>query len=251
MTAPRTLAIIPARLGSTRFPGKVLADLFGRPVLAHVIERARRIEGLHDVLVATDAEAVVEAARAAGAEARMTRADHPSGSDRIGEVVRGLDPPPDFVLNLQGDEPLLPWTDVSRMVQAMHADPAAIWTLAHPITAADEFTRPSVVKVVLGDGGRALYFSRAPIPHPRTPSAWTALRHVGVYGYPRSLLEAMLALPPSRLEACEGLEQLRVLEAGLPIRVLIGEKGSPGIDEPEDLERLKRAYPSAEALARA
>jgi 3-deoxy-manno-octulosonate cytidylyltransferase (CMP-KDO synthetase) len=247
----RTVAVIPARLASTRFPGKVLADLYGRPLLAHVIERARKIERLERIVVATDHARVAKAAEAAGAEARLTRTDHPSGSDRIGEVVRGLDPLPDFVLNLQGDEPLLPWPDVSRMVQAMHGAPDAIWTLAHPIADPDEFERPSVVKVVLGEGGRALYFSRAAIPYPRSPSSWAALRHVGVYGYPRALLETMLALPPSRLEQCEGLEQLRALEAGIPMRVQIGTQGGAGIDLPEDLERLKRAYPTAEALAQA
>jgi 3-deoxy-D-manno-octulosonate cytidylyltransferase len=248
---PRTIAVIPARFGSIRFPGKVLADLYGRPLLAYVIERARKIETVDAILVATDDERVAKAARSEGVEARMTRSDHPSGSDRIGEAVRGMDPAPSFVLNLQGDEPLLPWADVSRMVQAMHASPDAIWTLAHSLGDPDELERPSVVKVVTGAGGRALYFSRAAIPFPRFPSACAALRHVGVYGYPRALLETMLALAPSKLEQCEGLEQLRALEAGIPIRVEIGKKGSPGIDLPEDLERLKRDYPTAEALARA
>ncbi len=204
---------------------------------------------METILVATDDERVAEAARNEGVEARMTRPDHPSGSDRIGEVMQGLDPKPDFVLNLQGDEPLLPSADVSRMVHAMHASPDAIWTLAHPIEDPDELARASVVKVVTGAGGRALYFSRAAIPYRRFPSSCTALRHVGVYGYPRALLQAMLALTPSPLEQCEGLEQLRALEAGIPIRVQIGAKGSPGIDLPEDLERLKHEYPTPEMLA--
>lgn len=250
MSASRTIAVIPARFASSRFPGKVLADLYGRPILAHVIERARKIAGIDAIFVATDDERIAEAARKEGAEARMTRPDHPSGSDRIGEVVRDLEPLPDFVLNLQGDEPLLPSADVSRMVQAMGASPDAIWTLAHRIEDPDELARASVVKVVTGAGGRALYFSRAAIPYPRFPSSCAALRHVGVYGYPRALLEAMLALAPSPLEQCEGLEQLRALEAGIPIRVQLSERGSPGIDLPEDLERLKRDYPTPEALAR-
>jgi 3-deoxy-manno-octulosonate cytidylyltransferase (CMP-KDO synthetase) len=243
--------VLPARLGSTRFPGKPLADLHGLPLIVHAVRRARKIGGLSRVIVATDDERIAGVVRDDGGEAVLTGADHPSGTDRVGEVVRGLDPAPSFVLNLQGDEPLLPIDDVAEMVLSMAREPDAIWTLAHPLDSEEDWVRSSVVKVVVARDGRALYFSRAPVPFARNAGHYVPRRHVGIYGFPRQLLERMLALPPSPLELCEGLEQLRALEAGIPIRVQAAGTGSPGVDVPEDLERLKRAYPTREAWERA
>lgn len=220
--------------------------------------------GLSRVLVATDDERIAAEARAAGAEAQMTSPDHPSGTDRIGEVVRGLAGSPDFVVNLQGDEPLFSPDAIGRMIAAMERQPDAIWTLADPILDEAEFLRPSAVKVVTAADGRALCFSRAPIPFDREAggrwraggtggegSGFAPLRHVGVYGYPRALLDAFLAAPRGRLEAVEGLEQLRALEAGLTIRVRVGAWPDPGIDTPEDLARTLAKYPTRESLDRA
>ena len=258
------IAVIPARYASSRFPGKLLCPLHGTSILAHVIARARCVPAFDRILVATDDARIEAEARAAGAEVRLTSPDHPSGSDRIGEVVRGLDEPPDFVVNLQGDEPLFSPAAIGRMIDALRGQPDAIWTLAEPIADEAEFQRPSAVKVVRAPDGRALYFSRAPIPFRREAGAFPPpagggdrseefrpLRHVGVYGYPYRRLEEFLAAPRGRLEGIEGLEQLRALEAGIPIRVHLGAWPDPGIDTPEDLERTLSRYPTRARLDQA
>ena len=233
------LAVIPARWGSSRFPGKVLAPLAGRPVLIHVLERvarARRIDGL---LVATDDERVVEAVRAAGHEAVMTRADHASGSDRIAEAVAGRDAA--VVLNVQGDEPLIEPDDLDALVEALLDSGAGAATLAvgesDPAVAAD----PNAVKVVRGADHAALYFSRAPIPgsHPGGDRSGGWLRHVGVYAWRRESFEEFAGQGVSPLEEREGLEQLRYLENGGRMVVHLVERASPGVDTPEDLARCE------------
>ncbi|MFN8549683.1 MAG: 3-deoxy-manno-octulosonate cytidylyltransferase [Candidatus Eisenbacteria bacterium] len=246
------LGVIPARYGSTRFPGKALVSLHGRPLIEHVVRRALRIDGLDELLVATDDPRIAEAVRAFGGAVEMTRGDHPSGTDRIGEVVARRLQPPDFILNLQGDEPLLPIAAVEEMLRAMagEREREAIWTLAAPITKEEEYLRPSVVKAVRGEDGRALYFSRAPVPHDALARDAVAapLRHIGIYGFTRAAFARFLALPPSPLERLEKLEQLRALEAGIPIHLVLSTEGSPGIDTPGDLDRLLEAYPTLEAL---
>jgi 3-deoxy-manno-octulosonate cytidylyltransferase (CMP-KDO synthetase) len=275
------VAIIPARFASTRFPGKLLHPLHGSSVLARTLARVRLVRGLDAVMVATDDERIADEARRVGATVVMTSPAHPSGSDRVGEVVRGLDPVPDFVLNLQADEPFFAPRAVERLLDSLRARPDAIWTLAEPITDPQEFLRPSTVKVVPAADGRALYFSRAPVPHDRThdhaprlavaaagrgaptdlgagfargaPDAQSVLplRHVGVYGFPRELLRTFLALPPGRLERLEGLEQLRALEHGLTIRILVGAWPDPGVDTPQDAVRSLAKYPTPAAMDRA
>lgn len=252
--AGRVAAIIPARFASTRFPGKVLAEVHGWPLLRYVWERARVIAGVDVVIIATDDDRVEEAAHGFGAEVARTAAHHASGTDRVGEVAQALEPPASFVLNLQGDEPLLPVRAIERMIREMRGRPDAIWTLAHPVDSPEEWSRPSVVKVVSDREGRALYFSRAPIPHTRADSASTGTggwRHIGVYGFPAPLLRAFLAAPPAPLEQREGLEQLRALEEGLKIRVARAETGSPGVDVPEDLQRLIMRYPTRQSILEA
>jgi 3-deoxy-D-manno-octulosonate cytidylyltransferase len=246
---PRVLVVIPARYGSSRFPGKALADLAGQPLIVRVAANAARMRRAHEVVVATDDQRIFDAVTAAGHACEMT-AQHPTGTDRIGEVAARR--PADIVLNLQGDEPLLDPAAADGLVDALCADPALdLATCAHPFADDDEWRSPHAVKVVTGDGGRALYFSRAPIPGTFPGSAAvareTALRHVGIYAYRRAALERFLALPPSPLETCEGLEQLRALGAGMGIGVVTIAAGAVGVDTPEDLERVRALWRGREA----
>ncbi len=234
----RVAVIIPARFGATRFPGKSLADLGGRPVIAHVVERARRARGVDVVAVATDDERIARAAEQAGARALMT-GEAATGTDRVAAAARMLSPPPDLVVNLQGDEPLIEPAAIEALVEAMASSGAEMGTLARPLEPG-ELERPQVVKVVVDLAGNALYFSRAPIPHRRAggPSP-LARAHVGIYGFTGAFLQRFAALAPGRLEAEESLEQLRALEHGFRIRVAETTYKGFGIDTPEDLARAR------------
>jgi 3-deoxy-manno-octulosonate cytidylyltransferase (CMP-KDO synthetase) len=233
--------IIPARYGASRFPGKPLADLCGKPIIAHVVERARLARGVREVVVATDDDRIADAARAVGARVVMT-GDAATGTDRVAEAARLLEPPPEIVVNLQGDEPLIAPQAIEALVAAMQADATVeMATLARPLDA-DELARPHVVKVVTDLRGDALYFSRAPIPHRRDGGASPLARaHVGIYAFTSSFLEAFARLPAGRLERDESLEQLRALEHGHKIRVVDTDWRGIGVDTPEDLERARRA----------
>ncbi|MHB8763460.1 MAG: 3-deoxy-manno-octulosonate cytidylyltransferase [Deferrisomatales bacterium] len=245
----RAVAVIPCRYGSTRFPGKPLAPLLGRPMIAWVVAAARRATSLAEVWVATDHEEIAGAARAAGARVAMTRPDCPSGTDRVAAAARGL--AAEVVVNLQGDEPLVDPADVDGLVAVFGADRAPpMATLARPIREAADLANPDVVKVVCDRQGDALYFSRSPIPYYRdawgrtgpgepAPGLVGALRHYGVYAFTREALAAFTALPPGRLEAAESLEQLRALEAGWKIRVVEARGESLGVDRPEDVPRVE------------
>jgi 3-deoxy-manno-octulosonate cytidylyltransferase (CMP-KDO synthetase) len=240
------VAIIPARFDSTRLPGKALALIGGRPMVCHVAERTRRARGLERVIVATDDARIETAVRAMGAEAVLTRREHPSGTDRLAEVVAGLDAA--IVVNVQGDLPLLDPLMVERLVERMRAQPALpMATLATPIRDDTEWRSPHVVKVVAGGDGRALYFSRSPIPFDRdgTRAASEAIgwRHIGMYAYRRDVLLRLAGLPPSPLERRERLEQLRALENGIAIGVVEWTAAEPliEVDTPEDLERARAA----------
>lgn len=241
----RVLGVIPARYGSTRFPGKPLASLRGRPLVAHVVDNARRATRLDRVVVATDDERIVRAVEAAGAEARLTPADLPSGSDRAAWTARelaGEGYAAELVVNLQGDEPLLPGEAMDLAVETLLADEEAqIGTLAAPARP-DEVARPQVVKVVLDGRGRALYFSRSEIPYPRDPKArrTTPLKHLGLYVYRFDYLQRYVTLGVSELEAVEGLEQLRALEDGARIAVRVGRWEALGVDTPADLAEAER-----------
>jgi 3-deoxy-manno-octulosonate cytidylyltransferase (CMP-KDO synthetase) len=243
--------IIPARLASTRLPNKPLADLGGKPMVVRVAERARA-SGASRIIVATDAPSILAACEAHGIEACMTRADHPSGTDRIAEVALTLGLAPDeVVVNLQGDEPLI---DPSLLAAcaARIRDGVPMATVAHPIHDLADVFNPNVVKVVLDKAGRALYFSRATIPWHRDafaatqdslPAGYAPLRHVGLYAYSNAFLQAYPALESSPLETIEALEQLRVLWHGVPIAVHITDSAPPaGVDTPDDLERVRRHY---------
>jgi 3-deoxy-manno-octulosonate cytidylyltransferase (CMP-KDO synthetase) len=243
--------IIPSRLASTRLPGKPLADLGGKPMVVRVAERAA-LSGAAQVIVATDHADILAACREHGVAAQLTRADHPSGTDRIAEVAAAMGLAPEaVVVNVQGDEPLI---DPELIVATANlvAPGVPMATAAHPITVTEEVFNPNVVKVVLDKNGRALYFSRAAIPWHRDafaqtsailPAGYQALRHIGLYAYSHSFLQAYPALPVSPLEQIEALEQLRVLWHGYPIAVhLTAQAPAAGVDTPEDLARVRRHY---------
>jgi 3-deoxy-manno-octulosonate cytidylyltransferase (CMP-KDO synthetase) len=232
-------AVIPARYASTRFPGKPLADLAGKPMVVRVCERARA-SGAQPVCVATDDERIAAAVRAAGFEARMTRADHASGTDRIAEAAAQLGlADAAIVVNVQGDEPLIAPALIARVAAALAANAeAAVATACHPIRAPAEIANPNVVKAVLNARGEALYFSRAPIPFARQGEP-RALRHVGLYAYRVGFLRRYASLAPSPLETAEQLEQLRVLWHGYRIAAVIDEGDiPPGVDTPADLQAV-------------
>lgn len=250
--------IIPARLASTRLPGKPLADLGGKPMVVRVAERAV-LSGAARVIVATDHEDILAACRAHGVEALMTRSDHPSGTDRIAEVAAAIGLAPDaVVVNVQGDEPLIDPALVAATA-ALITSEVPMATAAHPISAAEDVFNPNVVKVVLDAKGRALYFSRAAIPWHRDgfaqssatlPAGYRPLRHIGLYAYSQAFLQAYPALAVSPLEQVEALEQLRVLWNGYPIAVHLTDAApAAGIDTPEDLARARRHYEGNTALS--
>ena len=234
----RVAVVIPARYASTRLPGKPLLADTGRPLIQHVVERARSA-GDFPVVVATDDDRIRAAVTAFGGTAVMTRPDHPSGTDRVAEVAAGLDC--DVVVNLQGDEPQFDPAGVRLLVALLAADPGAdVATLATPVRDAAVYADSNAVKVVTDARGRALYFSRSPLPYVRdgdpdfAAEPPVALLHVGVYAFRRDYLLALAARPPGRLERLEKLEQLRVLEAGGVITVGVVPHGHRGVDTPAD-----------------
>ncbi len=241
MSEPRTLVLIPARMAATRLPGKPLLDIAGLPMIVHVLRRAEAAQ-IGRVAVATDTPEIAAVVEANGFEAVMTRADHPSGSDRIHEAMTKLDPrgEAEIVVNLQGDFPtILP--DNIRSVLAPLADPAVdIATLAAQIHTEEEASNPNVVKAVgspVSTGRmRALYFTRATAPYGDGPR----YHHIGLYAYRRAALERFVSLPPSALERQEKLEQLRALEAGMRIDITIVETVPRGVDTPADLETARQ-----------
>jgi 3-deoxy-manno-octulosonate cytidylyltransferase (CMP-KDO synthetase) len=242
---PLVVGAIPARYASTRLPGKPLRSIAGRPMIEHVYRRVERARGLGRVVVLTDDERIARAVEDFGGEVEMTPADCASGTDRIAHAASRW-PAVAAVVNIQGDEPLIDPEAVSRVAEHLAACPAdPIVTLAvplAPLAPADDggLSSPHVVKVVLSQSGHALYFSRSAIPYPRQAGAATPLRHLGIYGYQRAALLRLAALPPTPLERSEALEQLRALEHGIAIRVLIAGSGLPGVDTEEDLRRVER-----------
>ena len=238
MTARRVLGVIPARFAASRFPGKPLAVLWGKPMLQHVWERARAARGIDELAVATDDERIAAAARGWGASVEMTSPDCASGTDRVAVVARRK-PEAAIVLNLQGDEPELETDAVTGLIEAMKADASIrMGTIAHHEPDARVLVAPEVVKVVVDADGFALYFSRADIAD--ASRGGPALRHAGVYAFRRELLLEFASWPPGRLEQAERLEQLRALERGVRIRVVLGKRPFAGVDTPEQLAALER-----------
>ena len=247
--------VIPARYASSRLPGKPLADIGGRPMVLHVLERALQA-GAESVVVATDDARVQQAVEAAGYQALMTSPDHQSGTERLVEVAETLGWSDDtLVVNVQGDEPLIDPALIREAArQLVLHDDAVMATLAHPIHDHADFINPNVVKVVTDEAGYALYFSRAPIPWPRDafaaqqamPHELGALRHIGLYAYRAGFLRTYASLASSPLERYEMLEQLRVLWHGHRISLGITPTApAPGVDTPEDLERVRSLFAAA------
>ncbi len=266
------LAIIPARFASTRFPGKPLVQETGKPLIQHVVEQARKARSLSRIVVATDDQRIFDTVSSFGAEVVMTRADHPNGTSRIAEAVENLSregargkeqgarkgqggtsspgpwppaPGPDFdlIVNLQGDEPEIDPAVIDGLVAAMQADPAAaMGTVASPFAPGEDPRNPNIVKVVCDQKSRALYFSRALIPHYRGSADGPYFKHIGLYAYRRGFLAQYVKLPPTPLEQAEQLEQLRALEHGHPITVIIREVRHHGIDTPEQYADFVRRH---------
>lgn len=235
----KTVAVIPARFGSTRFPGKVLANLQGRPIIQWVYERASKSKA-DEVLIATDDSKVAAVAESFGAKVVMTSPSHPSGTDRIREAVKASDA--DVVINVQGDEPLIPPEMIDRLIDRMLDDKnLEMATVAVREERKNIANNPNIVKVVLDKNGYALYFSRSMIPFLREGGKdMDVYRHWGIYAYRRDVLEKFVTLPEGNLEQCEKLEQLRAMENGIRIYVLLSDFQSIGIDTPEDLELAEK-----------
>ena len=234
----KTLAVIPARFASTRFPGKVLAMLGGKLIIRHVWERAVKSKA-DEVLVAVDDQKVFDAVCAFGGKAVMTSKNHPTGSDRIWEVAKNSDA--EAVINIQGDEPFVKPEVIDSLIDAITAPYAPdMATVVVPCPRAEFENNPNMVKVVLSADSHALYFSRSMIPFLRVGGTETeTYRHWGIYAYRRSALERFVSLPEGKLEQCEKLEQLRALENGMRIKVIVTPYSSIGIDTPEELEKAE------------
>lgn len=250
----KAVVIIPARYASTRLPGKALLEIDGKPMICWVTGRAMEVRNVARVIVATDDERIFDVVRSAGFEAVMTRADHPSGTDRLAEVAETLEGI-DIVVNLQGDEPLISAETIERAIEAINDESVGIVTTWEPIENAADVLNPDVVKIVLDNSGLALYFSRSPVPYPREAvrkhvTLEAALRnepgllgqfrkHTGLYVYRREVLLEFTRWPQSKLERTECLEQLRALEHGVKVKAIEASTPSIGVDTREDLERVR------------
>lgn len=235
----KTLGVIPARFGAQRFPGKPLALIAGKPLVQRVYEQAHKAQRLDAVVVATDDERIAAAVRAFGGDAAMTSPDCPSGTDRAAVVARQRDC--DLIVNIQGDEPLMRPEMIDQLIEGIAADPhCSMATLARRIESADVLANPNAVKVVFAANGNALYFSRHPIPFVRDAgAAATHYKHLGIYAYRREFLLQFVTMSPSSLEKTEKLEQLRALENGCAIKVLVTLHDSVGVDTPEDVKLVE------------
>ena len=240
--------VIPARFASSRLPGKPLLEIHGRPMILRVVDQAKKVAGFDDLCVATDDERIAEVCRAEGVDVVITSADHPSGTDRLSEVARIKGwASEDIIVNVQGDEPLLPAQLVQQVAQLLESQPeSSMSTLCEPIHSLDEFHRDSIVKVVMSKYNQALYFSRATIPYDRDGAKQEvqqlhhqAYRHLGLYAYRVNLLQEYVSWDMGVLEKLESLEQLRVLENGHRIAIAVAEANlPPGVDTQADLDRL-------------
>lgn len=239
------VAVIPARYASSRLPGKPLAEINGKPMIQHVVERVRQAKLVRDVIVATDDERIADAVRNFGGTAVMTPVDCQSGSDRIAIVARDL-PSAEIIVNVQGDEPVIPPAMIDEAVEPLLNDPSLpVGTLVTRLRTTEEFLDPNTVKAVIDRNGRALYFSRSPIPFGRDCTAaelvdrFAVYRHIGMYVYRRAFLMQYAALAQTALEQAEKLEQLRILEYGYAIHAAVTTHTSIAVDTPADLERVR------------
>ena len=238
----RAVGVIPARWGSTRFEGKVLAKISGKPMIEHVWQRCKQSRLLRDVIIACDDERILKAARAFGAKAVLTSKDHASGTDRTAEAAANVTA--EIIVNIQGDEPLIHHSVIDSLVTALSKDPDCLMATAIKlIRAKDELENPNVVKVVVDAQGNALYFSRSVIPYDRDKAGIQKIKyykHLGIYAYRKNFLMKFKDMPKSRLEQAEQLEQLRALEAGVKIKTVLTDIETIGVDTPEDLARVEQ-----------
>ncbi len=237
---PKCYGIIPARYGSTRFPGKPLAEILGKPMFWHVFERARQCPELSQIVLATDDDRIISAAKELDVPVVMTRDTHPTGTNRVLEAAMLLRVPEDaVVVNIQGDEPTLEPAMLTDLVRPFIASEVQVTTLARKIDP-KEAENPNRVKVVFAKDGRALYFSRSLIPHPSDGQWDEFYGHIGLYAFRMNILKEFVALGPSRLETAEKLEQLRLLENEIPIHVVITEHQCIGVDRPDDIKTVSK-----------
>ena len=242
------VGVIPARYGSTRFPGKPLALIAGRPLLQWVIEGARTSKKLSEIIVATDDKRISALAESCGVRAVMTDSELPTGTDRVNQAVRGIKA--DVVVNIQGDEPLIEGSLLDRLVEPfLNGNPPEMATLGRPLDK-EALMSQQTAKIVLNQNDEALYFSRAPIPYTRVEAGSTidaALKHIGLYAYRRDFLEKFCQQPPARIEQMESLEQLRALYLGAKIKVVRVENDSWGVDVPEDVQKIEKIMKNRQA----
>ncbi len=242
---PKCYGIIPARYGSTRFPGKPLAEILGKPMFWHVFQRASQCPHLSKIVLATDDNRIVSTANNLNVPAINTRDDHVSGTDRVLEAAELLNVPEDaVVVNIQGDEPALKPEMITELIRPFVSPDVQVTTPARKIDA-KEAENPDLVKVVFAKNGRALYFSRSPIPHSQDSQKTEFYGHIGLYAYRMNILRQFVKLGPSRLERTEKLEQLRLLENGIPVQVVKTDYQSISVDRPEDIETVIRILEQA------
>ncbi len=241
----QVIAIIPTRMGSTRFPGKALARDTGRPLLLHVVEAVSRAQVVDRVIVASEDPEIEAFCQSAAIDHAMTADTHPNGSSRIAEVAAAMDA--GIILNVQGDEPEIATETIEATVEALRSDrEAGVSTAAAPLNADDDVADPNIVKVVVGQSGQALYFSRAPIPYDMEASGTVPLRHIGLYAYRPQVLRQYVSLPSTPLETTERLEQLRLLEHGIRIAVATVATAHAGIDTPEQYADFVKRWRSCD-----
>ena len=240
----KVIGVIPARLDSIRFPGKVLVDLWGKPIIQQVYERAKKAKRLDEVLIATDNEKIFETSKKFGAEVVMTSKKHLTGMDRVSEAVEKIDA--EIVINIQADAPLIEPLMIDKVAEVLSDEPGLVMaTLMKKIEKKEEFYNPNVVKVVTDKQGFALYFSRSPIPY-NTRNSFASYKHIGAYGYRKNFLLAFIRLPRSPLEKTENLEQLRILENGYKIKMIETDYDMIEVDTEEDLRRIKENFSQGE-----
>ncbi|MCK4245157.1 MAG: 3-deoxy-manno-octulosonate cytidylyltransferase [Candidatus Omnitrophica bacterium] len=233
----KVIGVIPARFDSTRFPGKVLADLWGKPIIQHVYERAKKATSLDKLIVATDNQRILKAVENFGGEAVLTSKRPRTGTDRVWEAVENIKV--EVVVNIQGDNPLLHPSMIDTLASAILSDSHLVMaTLKKKVTDREDFSNPNVVKIVTNKEGFALYFSRSPIPYQKAPFYF--FKHIGLYAYRKEFLSIFTKLLPSSLEKLEGLEQLRALDYNYQIKTIETEYDTIEVDTPEDLEKIKK-----------
>ncbi|QWG73460.1 3-deoxy-manno-octulosonate cytidylyltransferase [Bacillus mycoides] len=234
----KVVAVIPARYGSTRFPGKPLAEIKGKPMIQRVYERVSLANLVDEVIIATDHESILNSVNMFGGKVIMTKADHESGSDRIAEVAEKVEG--DIFINIQGDEPLIHPELIDKVIKESKNDTSSVITAMKKIEDEIEIDNPNIVKVVTASNNEALYFSRSPIPYNRGAEEIDLYKHLGIYCYPRPILTEFVKLSKSKLEKIEVLEQLRLLENGYSIKVVETAYEAVGVDTPEDIKKVER-----------